>query len=79
MSAAQTTPDLERWEDEGGSTDREWCEQSGVRRSECVGCQDDRIRELVETGSEHIARKEFGDERVDAWFNSIGWNVEAIR
>lgn len=37
------------------------------------------IARLVETGYEDVAREQFGDAAVDAWFVADGWDVEAAR
>lgn len=40
---------------------------------------DEEIGRLVEKGYEDEARERYGDERVDDWFRSEGWDPDAAR
>lgn len=39
----------------------------------------ERIGELVEMGFEDLARRWYGEDLVDNWFRSVGWDPEAGR
>lgn len=39
----------------------------------------ERIGEHVEQGTEHLARRYYGDREVDDWFRSQGWDPDEIR
>ena len=68
--------DIARWEDDGAP-----CQpyRPSILEAALEAAIAQIIGEHVEQGTEDLARRYYGDDAVDEWFRSIGWDPEAMR
>ena len=68
--------EIARWEDDGAPVRPE---RPTIIETALEAAIAEMIGEHVEQGTEDLARRYYGDQAVDDWFRSIGWDPEAGR